>query len=272
MKRSSGARMGAAVAVSVLSLALTTGCGGDSGAKDAKAPAGEDSPSAASTAAAAKALGAGELEKLIVTKADLDGYDVRPADTGDRFAASKDQVTVADAKCQPIAYVLTGFAPGDESAYVNRMVTEKSTKPTASGTSDEDLENAMDGLQDVLDSTMTIVSLSSYDGGGAEETMKSVTDAVGGCAGGFTVSAKGQDTQTFTEVAGEKSSGTGDQSVAFAVTSKVEGGTTTVHAEVVRHGSTVATYYTLSLAALAGKKDTYDIPADVVRAQAAKLK
>ncbi|MEU5093404.1 hypothetical protein [Streptomyces sp. NPDC020996] len=275
MKRSSGARRGAAVAVSVLSLALTTGCGGDSGAQDAKAPPGEDSSSTASTAsttAAAKALGAGELEKLIVTKADLDGYDVRPADTGDRFAASKDQVTVADAKCEPIAYVLTGFAPGDESAYVNRMVTEKSTEPTASGTSDEDLDNAMDGLQDVLDSTMTIVSLSSYAGGGAEETMKSVTDAVGGCAGGFTVSAKGQDTQTFTKVAEEKSAGTGDQSVAFAVTSKVEGGTTTVHAEVVRHGSTVATYYTLSLAALAGKEDTYDIPADVVQAQAAKLK
>lgn len=258
-------RAGATVAVSVLSLALITGCGGSSdGSKDS----GSTNSSSSSTAAA-KALGAAELKKLIISGADLDGYDVKSADTGGKFAASKDQVKVTDAKCAPLAYVLTGFAPGDTSAYVNRMATEKSDKPT--GTSDKDLDAAMNGLQDVLESKLTIVSLSSYGGGGAQDTMKSVSDAVSGCANGFTIAAKGQDTQKFTKVAEDKSSGSGDESVAFAVTGKVEGGTTTTHIEVARHGSTVATYYSISLAALAGKQDKYGVPAEIVKAQTAKL-
>lgn len=260
-------RTGATAAVSVLSLTLITGCGGNS--DDSKGSGSKDSSS--SPTAAAKALSAAELKKLIISRADLDGYEVKSADTGGKFAASKDQVKVADAKCAPLAYVLTGFAPGDTSAYVNRMATEKSDKPAPTGSSDKDLDAAMNGLQDVLESKLTIVSLSSYDGDGAQDTMTSVSDAVSGCANGFTVSAKGQDTQKFTKVAEEKSSGSGDESVAFAVTSRADGDTTTVHGEVVRHGSTVATYYSISLAALAGKQDKYGVPAEIVKAQAAKL-
>jgi len=253
-----------------LSFALITGCGGES--KDAES--GKDSADkGSSSTAAAKALSAAELDKLIIAKGDLDGFDVEPADTGGEFAESKDKVKVVDAKCAPLAYVLTGFAPGaDESAYVNRMATEKDTEPTPTGTSDEDLDATMDNLQDILDSTMTVVSLSSYDGEGAQEALKSVSDAISGCASGFSVSAPGEDTQKFTKVVGEKASGTGDESIAFAVSGPVEGDMTTVHGEVVRHGSTVAAYYSLSLAALAGEKVTYDIPAELIKAQAAKLK
>ncbi|MFI8229544.1 hypothetical protein ACIGDI_11980 [Streptomyces sp. NPDC085900] len=266
MKRSSGVRMAATVTVSALSLALVTGCGGDSGSGSSDA---EGSPSTA----AAKAYTAAELRKLVVTAQDLDGYDVKSADTGGKFAASKDQVTVTDAECAPLAYVLTGFAPGDdENAYVNRMVTQKSEKPSSTSTSDESLEDLEKSLKDIMGSTMTIVSLSSYDGAGAARTMKSVSDAVAGCAGGFTIAARGQDTQKFTKVVAEKSSGTGEQSVAFEVSGKVEGDTQTVHGEVVRHGSTIATYYSISLAALAGEKSEYSVPADVIKAQAAKLK
>lgn len=269
MKRSSRARICATATVSVLSLALITGCGGNSDSGDSKDSSGEGS----SSTAAAKALSAAELKKLVISGSDLDGYDVKSADAGGKFARSKDQETVTDAKCEPLAYVLTGFAPGDgESAYVNRMATKKSVEPTSTGTSDKDLDALENSLKDIMGSTMTIVSLSSYDGGGAQETMKSVSDAVSGCASGFTVAAKGQDTQKFTKVTEEKSSGTGDESVAFEVTGKVEGDTQTVHGEVVRHGSTIATYYSISLAALAGKQTKYDIPAEVIKAQAAKLK
>ncbi|MFJ6083933.1 hypothetical protein ACIQI8_21280 [Streptomyces sp. NPDC092369] len=270
MKRSSRVRIGATATAGALSLALITGCGGES--KDS----GSDSSAAdkdSSSTTAAKALSAAELGKLIIAKGDLDGFDVQSAGAADKFAASKDKEKVVDAKCAPLAYVLTGFAPGaDESAYVNRMVPEKKATPTPTGTSDEDLDAAMNGLQDALDSTMTIVSLSSYDGEGAEKTLKSVSDAVSGCASGFTVSAPGQDTEKFTKVVAEKASGTGDESVAFAVTVQAEGDTGTVHGEVVRHGSTVATYYSLNLAAIAGEKVTYDIPAELIKAQAAKLK
>ncbi|MFD8300954.1 hypothetical protein ACFV29_01160 [Streptomyces sp. NPDC059690] len=268
MKRSSGVRMAATVTVSALSLALVTGCGGNSGSGS-----GSSGAEGSASTAAAKAYTAAELRELIVTAQDLDGYDVKSADTGGKFAASKDAVTVTDAKCAPLAHVLTGFAPGDdEKAYVNRMVTEKSEKPSSTSTSDESLEDLEKSLQDIIGSTMTIVSLSSYDGAGAEKTMKSVSDAVAGCAGGFTIAAQGQDTQKFTKVVAEKSSGTGERSVAFEVTGKVEGDTQTVHGEVVRHGSTIATYYSISLAALAGEKSEYAIPAEVIKAQAAKLR
>lgn len=97
MKRSSGVRAGATAAVSVLSLTLITGCGGNS---DNSKGSGSKAPSSSSTAAA-KALGAAELKKLIISGADLDGYDVKSADTGGKFAASKDQVKVADAMGVP---------------------------------------------------------------------------------------------------------------------------------------------------------------------------
>ncbi|MET7479686.1 hypothetical protein ABZT17_35715 [Streptomyces sp. NPDC005648] len=269
MKRSSGVRTAATVTVSALSLALVTGCGGSSGPDEAKdSSAGKGS----STTAAAKAYTAAELEKLVIAKGDVAGYDVRSADAGGEYAASKDLVKVTDAKCAPIAYIITGFAPGDTTSYAHRMVTRASDQPSPTGTSDEDLENAMNGLDDFLNSTMTIVSLSSYDGGGARETMKSVSAAVSGCAGGFTVSAKGQDTQKFTKVAEEKSAATADESVAFEVTGRTEGENQVVHAVVARHGSTIATYYSISLAAMAGKKSDYSVPAEVMKAQAAKLK
>ncbi|GAA2446891.1 lipoprotein [Streptomyces glaucus] len=254
--------------MSVLSLALVTGCSGSGP---------DDSKDSGNSGAASAALGAAELKKLIIADGDVKGYEVRSADTAEPFAGSKDAMTVTDAACEPIAYVLTGFAPGDdESAYVNQSVAEKPDAQAGPGldenSSDAEFEEALEAIEDSLSSTVTIVSLSSYEGDGAEAAMKSVSSAVDGCAGGFTAAAKGQDTQEFTKVAEEKSSGTGDESVAFAVTGRAEGGgTTAVHAEVVRHGTTVATYYSLNLAALAGEKPAYTIPAEVMQAQAAKL-
>ena len=262
-------RMAATATVSALSLALVTGCGGDSGSADTKnSSAGKGS----SSTTAAKAYTTAELRGLVIATGDVDGYDIRSADTADKYAVSKDLVKVTDARCAPLGYIITGFAPGDTTSYVHRMATEASDRPTPTGTSDEDLENAMNGLDDFLNSTMTIVSLSSYDGEGAEETMKSVSAAVSGCASGFTISAKGQDTQKFTKVAEEKSSATADESVAFEVTGKAEGEDQVVHGVVARHGSTIATYYSISLAAMAGQKSDYGVPAEVIKAQAAKLK
>ncbi|MEU0072093.1 hypothetical protein ABZ027_21465 [Streptomyces sp. NPDC006332] len=265
MKRSSRARLGATAAVCALSIALITGCGGSSDDSDASESSNKPSSSPAKTT---KTLTSAELKKLIVTKADLDGYDVDSADTGDRFAESKDEVTVADAKCEPIAYVLTGFAPGEESAFVSRMAS-----PAAQVITSKPEEGSTDPLEDALGATMTIVSLSSYEGDGAERTMRALGEAVAGCTGGFTASAKGQDTEKFTKVDTEKSVATSGESMAFAVTGATEGGgEPTVHAEVVRHGSTIATYYSINLAALGGGKQTkYSVPAAIVKAQAAKL-
>ena len=76
-------------------------------------------------------------------------------------------------------------------------------------------------------------------------------------------------------MASEKASGSGDESVAFAVTGDAEGDEVVVKGEVVRHGSTVATYYSINLAAFSGEAGAgtadYDVPAEVIDAQAAKL-
>ncbi|MFF1680796.1 hypothetical protein ACFVYG_32755 [Streptomyces sp. NPDC058256] len=279
MKRFTLPRTGIAAAASVLSLALATGCsdsGSDSGDGD-KATGGKEST------AAAKALSSAELEKAIIATSDVDGYEVTSATDSEPFAASKKEVKVVDEKCAPIAYVLTGFAPGDsEAAYLNRQVTPatEEVEPSASSSksledmTDEEFEDAMENITGALGSTMTIVSLSSYEGDGAQETLASVSEAVEGCASGFTAAAGG-DTQKFTKVVSEKASGSGDESVAFAVTGDADGDEVVVKGEVVRHGSTVATYYSINLAAFSGETGAgtadYDVPAEIIKAQAAKL-
>ncbi|MER5383588.1 hypothetical protein ABT040_25530 [Streptomyces sp. NPDC002688] len=274
MKRFARPRTGAAAVVSVLSLALVTGCS-DSGSGSGS----DDKDSGKDSAAAAKPLSDSELGKLIITAADAKGFKVSPADKADAFADSKKDVKVVDEKCAPLAYVLTGFAPGDSVSYVNRMAQEDpAAKAGASPTKDmedmspEELEKALGSVTDALGSTMTIVSLSSYEGDGAKETMSSVSEAIEGCGGGFTATGK-DGPQKFSKVAGEKASGNGDESVAFATTADAEGSPLTVHAEVARHGNTVATYYSLSLAALAGdgKAAAYSVPAALIEAQTAKL-
>jgi hypothetical protein len=279
MKRSALPRAAATVVTSVLSLALLTACGGSASDDDKGADA------KASETAAAKALSGAELKQRIIATGDVEGYKVGAADQGGAFASSKDDVTVVEEKCAPIAYVVTGFAPGDSAAYINRMVSQEvSASPSASSTksledmTDKELEDAMKSITDSLGQTVTIVSLSSYEGGGAEETMSSVSDAIKGCAHGFTATPKGgakDDTQKFTKVAAEKASGAGDESLAFAVTGDADGDDVVVHAEVVRHGSTIATYYAFSLAAFSGEDGAgagdYDVPAELIKGQAAKL-
>ncbi|MFF4348029.1 hypothetical protein [Streptomyces sp. NPDC001530] len=281
MKRLSLSRVGIAAVASALSLTLATGCSDSgSGSKDDDKAAGSDK-----STAAAKALSSAELTKRIIATGDVDGYKVGPADQSKGFASSKEDVTVVDEKCAPLAYVLTGFAPGDSASYVNRMASQEvSASPSASSSksledmTDEEFEDAMKSITDALGQTVTIVSLSSYEGEGAQKTMSSVSDAIKGCASGFTATPKGgtkDDTQKFTKVAAEKASGTGDESLAFAVTGDADGDDVVVHCEVVRHGSTVATYYAFSLAAFSGEDGAgagdYEIPAEIIKAQAAKL-
>lgn len=246
-------RVAATVAVSVLSLALVTGCGGDSGGSDAKA------------------LSAAELKKSIIAQGDVEGHQVS-ADNAKKLPAAK-SVIRGDEKCKPLTYVMSGLAPGDAAAETRTTVTEEK-KPTdaASKSLDELSEGQVeDALNESMSVNVTVVGLSSYDGDGAEKAVKSVSDAVRNCAGGFSAGDKGEE-GAFTKVATEKGSGSGDESVAFAVSSDMEDGKSgQVHAEVVRHGNTVATYYTMNLGALMTGK-AYSVPAAVVEAQDAKLK
>lgn len=265
MKRSSGVRLCATAAVSALSLALVTGCG-DGGAKDSGDAKGPDAAKPA-----AKALSAAELKKLIIAKGEVPGFQVGPVEGG---VPDRAKVTSDDAKCRPVLQVFTGIAPGEPTADTSRMATEDKKKdPTDDATSLDDLADGKfeDAINKSMDLDVTVVTLASYDGDGAERALKSVSDAVKSCAAGFSGVQDGEKGK-FTKVAEEKSSGTGDASVAFTATDDAgEDGAMPLHAEVVRHGNTLATYTTINIGAMMSKK-AYTVSAPVVKAQSAKLK
>ncbi|MDH6568143.1 hypothetical protein M2164_003314 [Streptomyces sp. SAI-208] len=261
MKRSSRARTGAAATVSVLSLALVTGCGGGSGADSGKAAASPGTGTSAATAPAAKARSAAELEKLLLAKGDVAGYDVDPGD--DTLPKGKSAVKADRSACTPLAYAISGLPPADTEASANNTVTSQTSTPSPGALDEASVEGAFD-----ID--MTIVGLSSYEGDGAEKAVEAVSDGIAACSGGFGIAAEGENLK-ITKVAAGKASGKGDQSVAFAVSSDMDGeGTATFTVDVVRVGSTVSTYYTVDFASLgSGKAAT--VPAAVLDAQVGKL-
>lgn len=260
MKRSSGGRLCATVAVSALSFALVTGCS-DEGSKDS---AGKGS--------ARKALSAAELKKLIVTQDDLPGYAV-----GAVTEARASRITTDKAACEPLTRVMSGLAPTEAPASTDRMVTENAKKqPSAKPTSLDDLDEGEfeKTMRKSLDRDVTTVALASYDGDGAERALTSLSAAVKACAGGFTGRQAGASVK-FTRIAAEKPAGGGDGSVAFAATMKEDegdgGGTALVHAEVDRHGSTVSVYFTSNLGAMMAEQ-AYTVTPAVVKAQETRLK
>jgi hypothetical protein len=256
MKRSSRARTGATVAVSVLSLALITGCGGGSDSSDDS----KDTESSSSPTQAAKALSAAELEKLLLAQGEVKGYKVASGD--DTLPKSKTEVKTDKAECDPLAWATAGLAPGDTDARASNTVAED--KASTATAQPEDIAAA-------FDVNMTFVGLSSYEGDGAEKAMKAVSDGVSACSGGYGLTTGGENSKV-TKVASVKGSGLGDESVAFAQDADMDGeGTATFHTEVVRKGNTIATFYTVNFAAL-GTGEAAEIPAAVVEAQVAKLK
>ncbi|MEU0002985.1 hypothetical protein ABZ079_01430 [Streptomyces sp. NPDC006314] len=262
MKRSSGVRLCATAAVSALSLALVTGCS-DGGSKDSGDGGGADGKPAA------KALSAAELKNLIVAEGEVPGYKV-----GAVPASRAKPITPDGVACGPLARVMSGLPPAAAAAQTDRLVTENQKKdPTDKATSLDDMADGKfeDAINKSMDRDVTTVSLSSYDGDGAAKALKAVSDAVKACGDGFSGEQAGTKMK-FTKVAEEKSSGTGDESVAFAATSDMEDGDTApVYAEVVRHGNTVASYFTMNIGAMMTKK-TYAVSPEVVKAQSAKLK
>lgn len=265
----------ATTTVGVLALALITGCGGgDSGASE-KTQDGKTAETATTTKAATKA----ELEKLLVATADVSGYKVGMTAEETKAADSKSDLKVAAEVCAPIAYAVSGFAPGDEAAVVQTKVSQDAKKPT--DTASESTGDVSDAewqaeFAESMNIDITFLTLSSYDGDGAEKTMKAVSDAVAACAGGFSIKGS-TDTTKYAKVAPVKTSGAGDESVAFSVTGEPDDSEDTPEAtgftygEVVRHGNTIAAYTTVNLAKVVSGKP-YAVSAPVVKAQSAKLK
>ncbi|MEU2288423.1 hypothetical protein ABZ614_42125 [Streptomyces sp. NPDC013178] len=262
MKRSWGARLCAVTVVSTLSLALISGCSSDGSKKDkgSKGSGSGTGSAASSSAPAAAALTAAELEKLLLAQGEVKGYKVASGD--DTLPKSKAEVKTDKAACDPLAWATAALAPGDTDANASNTVSEDKASSATKSPAD---------LAEAFNIDMTFVGLSSYAGDGAEKAMKAVSDGVTACAGGYGLAAGGEKSKV-TKVTSEKGTGGGDEAIAFAEDVDMDGeGTATFHTEVIRKGNTIATFYTVNFAALAGGDKT-EIPAAVVQAQVAKLK
>jgi hypothetical protein len=192
-----------AVAASAVSLALlATACGGSESDGEDK---GKETAAAKPVA---KALTAAELEKLALAESDVKDYKVKKAGPEDVIAA--DDVTVDKAACEPIAYALSAVPVGDPAATVQRKVTSGAKKP-GEKLSFEDLaemtdEEAEKAMASAFDRTVTMTSLSSYDGEGAEEAFNGLRTAATKCAGGFTMTT-GEGKQKASKISDESISG-----------------------------------------------------------------
>ncbi|MFI9120396.1 hypothetical protein ACIGW0_13505 [Streptomyces bikiniensis] len=249
----------AAVAATAVSLALlATACGGgESGDKGKDAGKGSAAPSASATseAPAAKALSDAELEKLIVEKADLKGYQVQKAEAGDVVPAS--EVVTEKPGCAPIAHAMSFISPGSPVASAERQVL---AEPKKDATADPE-----DALLGALGVEMSAVVLGSYDGQGAQEALASVKKAGADCAGGFTVSHKSEKNKVLKVV--PESFTAGEEAASFTITSDLEGETLISKLVVLRQGNTLASFSTVSF----GPGGVKAFPKAVIDAQVKKL-
>ncbi|MGW2301064.1 hypothetical protein [Streptomyces sp. NPDC001809] len=244
----------AAVAAGAVSLVLlVTGCGGGEKSGD---KGGTGAPSASATSApAAEALSDAELDKLIVATADVKGHQVTKTDDGDVVPAAS--VTADKAACTPIAHAMSLISPGSPAASVGRKVIEEPKKDASASPEDAILGG--------LGVRVTMVTLGSYDGQGAQEAFALVKKAGAECAGGFGV-AHLKEKSKVAKVAPETVTA-GDEAVAFTVTSDMEGKPFVSKLVVFRKGNTLASFSTISVAPGGVKA----LPQAVVDAQVAKL-
>jgi hypothetical protein len=250
-----------ALAASVAALALfATACGGDD--KADKGASGEDKGgTAASSAPAAKALTAAELEKAALTQADVKSGKITEKVSAAE-ATAQDKVKVTDKACAPLAYLQTGSYVGKPAATALRKWTGDPKKPAADAT---DEEKFFAGV-----GTTSVVTLASYENGGAEQAMKDLNTAAAKCAGGFSFTVAG-DTSKNLKVAKTAAPKGGDEAFALTLSFQIEeGAEAPVKGVVVRKGATLAYFPAVDMASAVAGKD-WDFPTDIVDAQVAKL-
>ncbi|MFJ7771494.1 hypothetical protein ACIQ1J_24615 [Streptomyces sp. NPDC097107] len=256
---------------SAVTLALVvTACGsgdqggGDAGDAGAKGGGGSDKP-------AAKALTAGELERLVVTTGDLKDHQVQKPGKDDVFEA--EALSVERAECEPVARVLSALPAGDPAASAQRLVVQESAAakkgmPSVEELADMTEEEAKEATIDSLDITKTMTSLWSYDADGAERALGTLREVGEKCAGGFAMTIDGEK-QQVTKVTEEKLA-VGEDAVAWTVGTKTDGEPVETKVVVLRQGTTLAGFSSFNIAAIS-RGEAFEQPTAVIDAQAAKL-
>ncbi|MFI1356948.1 hypothetical protein ACH4TV_25715 [Streptomyces sp. NPDC020898] len=262
--RSTAVRRTALAASSAALALLVTACGSSSGDEDKNgdsATAQADKAASASAApAAGKALTAAELEKVALVQADVkSGTVTEKVPAKDDIA--QDKVTSGDATCAPLAYLQSGSYVGKPAATAKRTWKGEAAKPAA-GASDEDSFLA------ALDLEQAVITLASYEDGGAEQAMKDLNTSAEKCAAGFSFTVAGTESKALKVTTTPAPEGA-DEALALTVT--VDAGLKApMKAVVVRKGATVVYIPALNIASASTGKD-YDFPTEIVAAQLAKL-
>ncbi|CAL9543395.1 hypothetical protein SUDANB176_04291 [Streptomyces sp. enrichment culture] len=232
----------AASALSLLSLATLTACGGDEEPDDAT---GEPRPSASR---AEQPTPEQQLAKLMVTEADVTGYGVTEPSDDFVFAESTDEVTLDKPACAPLAYAMNQLPLGEPKADLTRVVET-----------------------DKYGDTDTYVTLTTYASGGANAALADLRRAVDACGSGFTAKADG--TSAYDSVTAEEPTDrAGDETVAFKATMTFRGAGHTLHTQATRSGDVLAVVFSVNGMAIANAAPSdAKIPPSVVKAQNAKL-
>ncbi|MGW3683103.1 hypothetical protein [Streptomyces prasinus] len=253
-----------ALAASAAALALlVTACGGSGdGGKGDGGKGDGDKAGSASAAPTAKALTAAELEKAALVQADVkEGKVLTKVPAADDL--SPDKVKADDEACQPLANLQLAVPVGSPAATVKRSWTGEPKKPTEG----VDPEKA---LLTGLDMDKVLVTLASYEDGGAEQVLKDIDAAVEKCAGGFTATAAGEKVEFLKAVKTEGPKGA-DESVEVTLTMSAEGGAKApVKIVVARTGSTVAGFSAINFGAITAGEEA-PFPTRISDAQLAKL-
>ncbi|CAL9516772.1 hypothetical protein SUDANB120_03759 [Streptomyces sp. enrichment culture] len=241
---------------SAVSLALlATACG----SSDSKGEAKADAPApAASSAAPAKGKTDAELAGVIVKQADLPDHLVKEATAAE--AAAGAAATSDKPDCLPLVKAQS-MAPVGKAAGTAR--TKAVAKPKDGGAADTP-DAKMKAIMDALGANATAVTLSSYDGKGAEEAFAALKNAGTACAAGYGVTQDGESAKV-TKVAPGTPVTAGDEALAYTVEADSDGTKISTQLVVVRKANTVATFSALSL------KGTAEQPKSVVDAQVKKL-
>lgn len=259
MRATAVRRTALAAAVASLTLLATACSGSDSGDKGDGGTSGAKDD-AASKPAAVKALTSAELEKVSLEDGDLAGHKI--SKTGPEDIGKAADLTVDKKECEPIGQAFYGVKRGEPVGNAGRKVVQEPVKDETA-----DPEDALAGMLDV---TSSLVTLASYEGQGAADSLAELRESAAACAeGGFSLTMKGSK-QKVTKLTEEKVTG-GEEALAWTVLMGEEGEQVPFKLVSLRQGGTVATFFSFNLGVSGGAAPDFEMPTELVAAQVKKL-
>ncbi|MFI5808158.1 hypothetical protein [Streptomyces sp. NPDC051561] len=257
-------RRTAVAAVSAASLALlVSGCGADATAPDAK---GKDkgasaAPEKSAEAPAGKALTSAELDKVLLTQADLATHLVKKGTKADEVELSA--LKADKPECSPLLEAISSAPLGKPSAHALVKAVQKPDKMKVdpNATDEEKFEAGMGALTQPV----TADRVASYDGTGAQDAFAALAKAGKDCAGGFNATQAGEKVK-ITKVVADPVTG-GDEAQGWILTMDMDGEKPMpIRVAAARKGNALASFYTISLGGAVTAQ-----PTGVIEAQLKKL-